>query len=256
MSGENPARAERFTWPRPSLSVTTHRIETPRTARYVTLGGPPPEASGDVREVWLACHGYGQLAARWARHFEPLAGPRRLVVVPEALSRFYLDDRYQRVGASWMTREDRETEIADQTRFLDGVMTEACGRAGVGIERVRLVGFGFSQGTATICRWLERSPLAATRETRVDRLIVWGGRLPTDMDLGAERGWLATADLRLVAGDRDSIATPARVIAQEKRLRDADIPYRVVSYPGEHRLNARVLASLARAPEGATPEAP
>ncbi|MEL6613070.1 MAG: hypothetical protein AAFQ53_13305, partial [Bacteroidota bacterium] len=71
--------------------MTTHRIETPRTARYVTLGGPeapqapdadPPEASGasGVREVWLACHGYGQLAERWARHFAPLAGPQRLIV--------------------------------------------------------------------------------------------------------------------------------------------------------------------------------
>lgn len=234
--------------------MTTHPIQTPRTARYVTLGGPSPEApeSTPVDEMWMACHGYGQLAERWARHFEPLASPTRLVVVPEGLSRFYLDDRYQRVGASWMTREDRESEIEDQIAYLDGVMAEACGRVGADPQSVRLVGFGFSQGTATICRWLERSPLVAPRPRRADRLIVWGGRLPTDMDLGGERAWLAEADFHLVAGDRDAFATPARVIEQEKKLRAADIPYRLVSYPGEHRLNARVLASLVEP----APEAP
>ena len=229
--------------------MTTHSIETLRTARYLTLGGPPPEGlpaedSGGVREVWLACHGYGQSAARWARHFEPLASAERLIVVPEALSKFYLDDRYQRVGASWMTRENRESEVADQIRYLDAVMTEACGRAGVDLGSVRLVGFGFSQGTATIMRWLERSALAAQRPRRANRVILWGGRVPTDLDLGAQRPWLEQADLHIVAGDRDAVATPGRVIAQETALREAGIPYRTVTFSGEHRLNARVLADL------------
>ncbi len=231
-------------------ALTTHSIETARTSRYVTLGGVPPEASGakgkgGVREVWLACHGYGQSAARWARHFEPLASAERLIVVPEALSKFYLDDRYQRVGASWMTRENREDEISDQLRYLDAVMAEACGRADADLGAVRLVGFGFSQGTATITRWLERSALAAERPHRVHRLILWGGRIPTDLDLVAERAWMAEADLHIVAGDRDAIATPGRVIAQEKALREAGIPHRSVTFSGEHRLNARVLAGLA-----------
>lgn len=224
--------------------LTAHTIETARTARYATLGGDE-----EVREVWLCCHGYGQSALRWARHFETVARPDRLVVVPEALSRFYLDDRYQRVGASWMTREAREEEIADQTRYLDAVMREACDRSGVAVEAVRLVGFGFSQGTATVGRWLERSPLVAEREAagaaRADRLIVWGGRLPHDLDLHEAARWLSRTELLLVAGDRDAIATPARVIEQERRLREAGLEYRVVQYPGEHRLNARVLGALA-----------
>ena len=224
--------------------MSTYEIQTRRTARYVTLGG-----GGEVREVWLACHGYGQLAERWSRHFEPLARPERLILVPEALSRFYLDARYQRVGASWMTREHRQSEIDDQIAFLDAVVRQSCERAGADPLAVRLVGFGFSQGTATVCRWLERSGLAASRETRAHRLILWGGRLPADLDLAKEQHWLSAADVVLVAGDRDPIATPGRVIQQEKMLREAGIPHRVISYSGEHRLNARVLAGLAEAPE-------
>ena len=58
--------------------------ETPRTARYWHVGTP------DARDVWVALHGYGQLAEYFVRHFVPFAGDERLVVAPEALSRFYV----------------------------------------------------------------------------------------------------------------------------------------------------------------------
>ena len=59
-------------------------LEVPRTARYYTVGD-----RGTARSVWLAVHGYGQLAGYFARHFAPHA-EGRLVVAPEALSRFYV----------------------------------------------------------------------------------------------------------------------------------------------------------------------
>ena len=227
--------------------MTEHTLTVPRTARYVTLS---PPAGEPVDEVWLVCHGYGQLAARFARHFQPLVRPGRLVVAPEGLSRFYLDARYQRVGASWATRELRDAEVDDQVRFLDDALVAACVAHGADPRTVRLVAMGFSQGTATVGRWLARSPLAASRQEagtpRAHRLVVWGGRLPDDLDLAEARPWLSAADVVLVAGERDPIATPARVMAQERRLDDASVPYRTVAYDGEHRLNARVLAALGR----------
>ena len=225
--------------------MTVRHIAAVKTARYVVLG---PEA-GPVDEVWVACHGYGQLAAYFARHFRAVERPGRLVVVPEGLNRFYLDGgdggRYERVAASWMTRDDRETDSADTNRFLDDVLVAACTRAHADVKTVPLVGFGFSQGTATVARWLAMSPLAAQRAERVRRLVLWGGALPHDLDPAANAAWLGAADLTLVAGDRDPIATPARVIEQEQRLTAAGVPHRVVAFAGEHRLNERVLRSLA-----------
>ncbi len=219
-------------------------IAAVKTARYAVLG---PE-DGPVREVWMACHGYGQLAPYFARHFRAIEQPGRLVVVPEALSRFYVGDVAapdRRVGASWMTREDREADIADTVRYLDDVFVAACARANTDPERVPLVGFGFSQGTATITRWLALSPLMARRQPRASRLLLWGGGLPHDLDLGHHAGWLADASLTLVAGDRDSFATPARVLEQEARLRAAGVPFESVSFAGEHRLHERTLRDLA-----------
>lgn len=55
-----------------------HRIAVARTARYFTLGRAE-------REVWFVLHGYGQLADRFLRHFDPIDDGTRLIVAPEGL---------------------------------------------------------------------------------------------------------------------------------------------------------------------------
>jgi len=216
------------------------RLAVYRTARYYTLGAGPAE------EAWVVCHGYGQLARYFLRHFEAVAAPGRLVVAPEALSRFYMDDAdgggtYRRVGASWMTRDAREDEVADYTRWLDAAFTDA-------LERVRtpapprLVAFGFSQGCATVARWLAASPMLPPH--RCARLILWGSALPEDLDLGAHAGWLS-GRLTLVVGDDDAYATPERVAAQEERLRAQGIAYVVERFAGGHRLDPETLRRIA-----------
>ena len=233
-----------FPVPRSPFPVTLRSIAAVKTARYAVLG---PE-EGPVSEVWVACHGYGQLAPYFARHFRAAQAPGRLIVVPEALSRFYLGDLTgpnRRVGASWMTREDRETDIADTVRYLDDTFVAACARADADPLAVPLVGFGFSQGTATVTRWLALSPLLARRDRRAERLILWGGALPHDLDLAAQP-WLRESGVTLVAGDRDAFATPARILEQEARLRAAKVPFESVQFAGEHRLHERTLREVSQ----------
>ena len=240
--GTGPARVAKPTALARS-AVTVRPIAAVKTARYAVLG---PE-DGPVAEVWMACHGYGQLVPYFGRHFRAVERPGRLIVVPEALSRFYVGDLAasdRRVGASWMTREARESDIADTVRYLDDVFVAACTRADADPLAVPLTGFGFSQGTAAIVRWLALSPLVARRARRADRLILWGGGLPHDLDLGGHASWLAEAGVTLVAGDRDGFATPARVLEQEARLRALGVPVETQTFAGEHRLNGRVLRDL------------
>ena len=227
--------------------MTVRDIAAVKTGRYAVLG---PE-DGPASEVWVACHGYGQLVPFFARHFRAVQAPDRLIVVPEALSRFYVGDlaggaRDRRVGASWMTREARETDIADVVRYLDDVFVAACARADADPQTVALSGFGFSQGTATVARWLDRSPVLARRARRADRLVLWGGGLPPDLDLGA--AWLSQAEVTLVAGDRDGFATPARVLEQQARLQAAGVEHTARSFSGEHRINDRVLRDVVGRP--------
>jgi predicted esterase len=210
-----------------------HHVRVSRTARYLSLGDPGPA----IREVWFVLHGYGQLAARFLSGFAALADGSRLIVAPEALSRFYLDPAgREKVGASWMTREDRLNEIADYVRYLDAVSAEVLGRLDRGAVRVHVL--GFSQGTATASRW------AAFGTPRVDRLVLWGGEVPPDLDLAAARERLASLDLELVVGSRDELYTPKVLARDEERLREAGIPHRVIRFQGGHEIDDAVLRRI------------
>lgn len=217
-------------------------VEVPRTARYWHAG------ARDARDVWVAAHGYGQLAEFFVRHLVPFAGPDRLVIAPEGLSRFYVGTGdggghgALRVGATWMTREDREAEIADYVRWLDAALDDATG--GAEASRARLHVLGFSQGTVTVCRWLahrRRRGLAPAA-----RVVLWGGEIPHDLDLAADGDALRAAPLTLVVGDADEFATPAMVARQRARLDAAHVPYTLVQYPGGHRLEHETLARVLR----------
>ena len=134
-------------------------IRVTRSARYFTLG----DAAASTTELWLVTHGYGQLAGEFLRAFTVLDDGSRLIVAPEALNRFYVvpvahtQAADRPVGATWMTREDRENEIADYVDFLDAVYRESA------LGAAHVTALGFSQGVATACRW------AAMGNSRVDR---------------------------------------------------------------------------------------
>jgi len=208
-----------------------HHLPVSRTARYFTLGSPER-----AQDVWFCCHGYGQLAARFLERFRPLEAKHRCIVAPEGLSRFYLTESptERRVGASWMTREDRLHEIADYVRYLDAVYGKVVPpRAGV-------TALGFSQGAATVCRWV------AMGSARVDQLIVWGGEIPPDLDLTEDRAAerLRTSHLTLVYGTRDEFFTPKIVAATESRLREHDILYELIPFDGGHEIHDPTLREL------------
>jgi predicted esterase len=212
-----------------------HRIAVSRTARYYTLGGGAPS------EVWFVCHGYGQLAGRFLNKLQLLDDGSRYLVAPEGLSRFYLSESptERRVGASWMTREDRLAEIEDYVQFLDAVYADVFGVLDRG--RVTVHALGFSQGAATVSRW------TAMGKGKIDRVILWGGEFPPDLDLTREpaAGRLRAARLTLVYGRADEFITPKVAKGIAERLRQYGIPCDEVVFEGGHALDDAVLRRLA-----------
>ncbi len=213
-------------------------MEVARRARVLSLGDDaPPDA-----ELWIACHGYRQLARPFLEPFRRIAEGSRTIVAPEALSRFYVEDALSgphgpesRVAASWMTREDRENEIRDYVGYLDRV-TEAW------MERRRpdrVVAFGFSQGAATAARW------AVLGRTSVDRLVLWAGGLPPDPAPATVADRLRTLRPILVAGSEDPWATPEALGRQVERMAALNVTCDVVRFRGGHRLSRDTLERVA-----------
>ena len=212
-----------------------HHISVKRTARYFALGDP-----ARAGEVWFVCHGYGQLAARFLEKLRELDDGRRYLVAPEGLSRFYLSESpaERRVGASWMTREDRLAEIDDYVLYLDGVYADVF--KSLDRARVTVHALGYSQGAATVSRWV------AMGKAKIDRLTLWGGEFPPDLDLTVDTvvSRLQAAHLTLVYGRSDEYITPKVVQAVTTRLRQHGIPYQEIPFDGGHELNEAVLRHL------------
>ena len=218
----------------PSVEARAHRLIVPRTARYVTLGDV--DGTDDPQEVWFLCHGYGQLASEFLGSARALENPGRVLVAPEALSRFYHED-HKSVGASWMTKHDRESEMEDYVRYLDLLheqLFELIDRASV-----RLVVLGFSQGAATAARWAVRG------RVDVDHLVLWGAALPPELDDAAVLAPLKTIRVTLVGGSRDALFPESAREEQRTRLELHGVPFSELSFAGGHRLDDETLLRLA-----------
>ena len=222
------------------MSIVPHTLVVPRTARYYTFG----PTHGFPRELWFVCHGYGQLAARFITQFAPLDDGTRLIVAPEALSHFYLDPIPQRrhetsprVGATWMTRENRDAEIADYVAYLELLAQEV--RHPLGGAAPRIIVLGFSQGTATVSRWLAASAM------RADQLVLWSGGIPPELDLAAWSARLQGAAITLVSGEEDQMVTPAAIAADAERLSLAGVAHTFQRHAGGHTIAAAALEQLA-----------
>jgi predicted esterase len=217
-----------------------HHLPVQRTARFYSLG---PWQS--VSQVWIVLHGHSQLARSLLQDVTPLNNGQRLIVAPEALSRFYLETNLQgrhshKVGATWMTREDREAEIADYVAYLDHLVGHVEERLDALPADVRVL--GFSQGGATAARWVEWGKRAAPD------LILWGSAFPEDVlaSLGDSR-W-HDRSVTLVRGQDDLLVPPDLHVAQLKDLERHGIRCRQRSFAGGHRLDAQTLLALAQEP--------
>lgn len=229
----------------PAVPEKKHRafeqrhLQVPRFARYSIMGS----LEGDLSEVWIVCHGHGQLARRFLSRFLPLERPDRLFIAPEALSRYYLSPPVDGphapgtpVGATWMTSEDREFEIQDYVNYLDLLHDEIF--SVVDRSKVRLWVLGFSQGVATVARWVARGNVDP------DRVVLYAGVLPPELDAESAARLARRSPLTIALGTSDDFASPELIAAQEARLRDLGVPHTTIRFDGGHEVIPEVLKRL------------
>ena len=209
-----------------------HRLEVPRTARYYTIGNP----TQPVDDLWYVCHGYSELASTFVQNFACVADTRRLIVAPEALMRYYTDHAARKVGATWMTSEDRDTDISDYVRYLDRLHEHIMASLPNTPSRTRVL--GFSQGTATVSRWATQGAVPA------GDLILWASSLPPDLDpahLPRLREWALT----MVFGARDQYLDDTVVEKEQARLNQLGLEYDILTFDGGHRMDDDTIERLA-----------
>lgn len=219
-----------------SDQIQNRSIKVERTAHYATLG----TISSKTKYVWIACHGYGQLAKHFIRKFDVLANDEVFIVAPEGLSKFYWEGvgfPNRKVVASWMTRENRLDEIADYCQMLDQLYQLYIPKAH---PEVKIILMGFSQGCATQARWMHQN------QVKADVMVTWGGIFPEDLDYTIQKEYWSALDLHFVYGLQDEYLSPGRQEKYQQFLREQELDLKIHTFDGTHVVKREVLATLAK----------
>ncbi|MEN9440254.1 MAG: hypothetical protein RLZ33_330 [Bacteroidota bacterium] len=162
-------------------------IQSSKTFRYFTLGNPEK-----AKKILFVLHGYGQLPEYFIQKFNDL-GEDYFIIAPEGMHRFYLKGSSGRVGASWMTKEERLTDISDTISYLNTLYTQVAQQ----FDMNQISILGFSQGAAAAARWFY------SNEKLASQLIIWASVFPPDLERSSEINPSNSLSNKFVIGKQD-----------------------------------------------------
>lgn len=203
-----------------------HEIKVSRTAHYHTIG----EGNTDVTTIWFVLHGYGYMAKYFIKKFNPIATDNNLIIAPEGLSKFYLNGvGYDgKMGASWMTADNREDEIEDQINYLNQLYDVVVKKH----PRAKINVVGFSQGGATASRWI------ADGKAKCDNIILWSSAFPEDLDL---KSLPKQSNTFVLFGDDDKYINEQQIKDYEAFLDAKVFDCKLIKFIGKHDIPKNVL---------------
>ena len=175
------------------------------------------------------------------RKFEILEGPETFVLAPEGLSRFYWQGFDGRVGASWMTREDRLSEIDDYCQFFQGLWEEYRPKMP---EHIRVHLLGFSQGVPSVLRWIQRHRIPFSN------IVLWAGMPPEDPFREGDNIHLQSGRIHFVCGEKDPYFNLERLKQVEDWAAIHHVSLEQHFFDGVHEVDRTVLKKLADAISG------
>ena len=211
--------------------MAENRVSFNYRGRYFDNGVSRDQA----KELLFVFHGQGQLPEYFIKKFNCLKDLSIRVIAPEGLSRYYLEGNYGRVGASWMTKEDRLNDIDNYVHFINEVYKSEAIESGF---KQKITALGFSQGAATVSRWIGQ------KQIEFQRLILWSGMFPPDLDWNFSRDKLKGKEVYFVYGKSDPYLSDDRFKEQEHLSNQLGISPEIVAFDGVHTIENEPLLEI------------
>lgn len=208
------------------METNQHLIQVQKTARYHAL-----ENNSEIKKIWIVCHGYGYLSQYFIKKFEGLNVPGTLIIAPEGFSKFYLEGLNGKVGASWMTSDNRKIDIQDNIAYLNTLYDHLIATYG----QVEINVLGFSQAACTVCYWLNDA------YAKINQLVLWAGMFPADMDYEINKEIYDPIDVHWVVGNKDHLINSEKVNEHNAILINAGIKFKHHTFQGGHNINEEAL---------------
>ena len=200
------------------------------TNTYSTLN----KYTATTKNVWVVFHGIGYLSRYFLRHFHNLDPEENYVIAPQAQSKYYLNNEYRHVGASWLTKENTEVEIQNVLNYLDEVY-----KAEELEKAPKLILLGYSQGVSIATRWVAR------RKIQCNQLIMHSGKVPVELKPEDFR-FLRNTKFSFIYGTKDEYLQKGIIQVEEERLKKL-FPenLEIFTFNGGHEVSSELVGQLA-----------
>ncbi|QED36476.1 esterase [Antarcticibacterium arcticum] len=199
------------------------------TYTYSTLNS----FTSNTKNVWVVFHGIGYLSRYFLKYFKQLNPEENYIIAPQAPSKYYLNNEYRHVGASWLTKENTEAETENILTYLDAVYkTENLQNA------PNLILFGYSQGVSIASRWVARN------KTGCNQLILHSGGLPKELQ-PEDFEFLDDTRVTLIYGDADEYLNKEKLEKETQRARELfGDKLEIISFEGGHEVNTDLIGKF------------
>lgn len=207
------------------LKIMKHSIKVSKTATYYSSGNVK-----SAKTIWFVLHGYGMLSKYFIKKFDAIVNESNCVIAPEGLSKFYTKGFYGRVGATWMTKENRKEEIEDYINYLNQLYKAIEKENNSTDVKINII--GFSQGGATASRWVANGKVNPTN------FILWSSVFPDEMEFETFGQNFSTF---ILYGDNDEFSTDGHIKKQENLLGESGMNYKIIEFIGTHDIPKEIL---------------
>lgn len=213
------------------MNSTTKTVAYTTKNTYTTLNTLNPK----TKNVWVVFHGIGYLSRYFLKYFNELNAEENYIIAPQAPSKYYLNDTYRHVGASWLTKEDTQQETENLIQYMNAVLN-----AESIPEHCKLIVFGFSQGVSIATRWV------ALQKIQCNKLILYAGGLPRELSPeGFEHLTTAETEITIILGSNDAYITPERMVEEEKKATSLfKGRAKAIHFEGGHEIKKDIINSL------------
>ncbi|AIM61491.1 esterase [Cellulophaga lytica] len=213
------------------MQPTEKEVTYTTTNSYATLNS----LTKDTKNIWLVCHGIGYLSRYFLRYFNELNSKENYIIAPQAPSKYYLNNKYTHIGASWLTRENTVTETKNVIAYLNKVyLAENIP------EHCNFIVLGYSQGVSVVTRWL------AQEKIECSHIVLYAGTVPNELSK-TDFTYLNNNKTKTtyIVGDEDAFFDEDRKKAEKIRIKNIIDPNtNFITFKGAHEVKKEIINSL------------
>ncbi len=192
------------------------------------------ELGPETTHIWIVFHGMGYLSRYFLKYFDELAPEAHYLIAPQAPSKYYLNNQFKHVGASWLTKDNTQMGMENILSYLDALMAD------LSIPKdPKLVIFGYSQGVSIAMRWVARRGISC------DHLILYAGGIPEELTPEDVAHIAENTQIRIIVGNRDEYITPDRWEKQQELIERLFGDKALVEvFEGKHEVRKEIINRL------------